>query len=205
MIIVNYELIKGVELMNTLLLFSLLYLLLIITALFKAGRRNTLYLWSPVVVIDIAYFTGVLLPFIFSSTIVELDDIFYNIVYNSLLAQIVLHFLLRKINFKRFEFGLSVYYLETNSQRYKIILLSLLILILIGIYTGVSIGLLSGKSVENLRRTSEIGIGFIRDMPMLILQICTFIFLLCSKKTEKWKLAFIGIIAIILFISTGNK
>ena len=112
---------------------------------------------------------------------------------------------MRKYNYKVYNIVLSDIYRKTNKQRYTIIICSLLLIILIGLFTGVTTGLITGKNIEDLRRTSEVGIGFIRDIPMLLVQVCTLIFLLSSTKNERWKFMFIGMEACILFVSTGNK
>lgn len=191
--------------MNYLIFFSLIYLYLMLSTLIKASKKGTLYLWSPVIVLDVVYVVNVLIPYLLSVGPLNLNDTFFNIVFYGLLIQIIFHLILRKYNYKVYNIVLSDIYRKTNKQRYTIIICSLLLIILIGLFTGVTTGLITGKNIEDLRRTSEVGIGFIRDIPMLLVQVCTLIFLLSSTKNERWKFMFIGMEACILFVSTGNK
>lgn len=176
-----------------------------LSTLIKASKKGTLYLWSPVIVLDVVYVVNVLIPYLLSVGPLNLNDTFFNIVFYGLLIQIIFHLILRKYNYKVYNIVLSDIYRKTNKQRYTIIICSLLLIILIGLFTGVTTGLITGKNIEDLRRTSEVGIGFIRDIPMLLVQVCTLIFLLSSTKNERWKFMFIGMEACILFVSTGNK
>ena len=64
-----------------------------------------------------------------------------------------------------------------------------------GVMSGVLINLLRGNNIEDLRRTSEIGVGVIRDIPMLGIQIIMLVLFL--QKT--WK-CYIKSLLFILFV-----
>ena len=84
-------------------------------------------------------------------------------------------------------------------------MICLSIILAVGIYTGVTTGLLLGSNIEDLRRTSEIGIGFIRDIPILIVYLSLLMTLFISNESELKKLKLSLFIAFLLFISVGHK
>jgi hypothetical protein len=75
-----------------------------------------------------------------------------------------------------------------------------------GIYIGVTTGLLNGTNIENLRRTNEIGMGFIRDIPTIGIRIIILVLILQYTKFSVCRAAFICFVCgIVLFMSTGHK
>ena len=62
--------------MNYLIFFSLIYLYLMLSTLIKASKKGTLYLWSPVIVLDVVYVVNVLIPYLLSVGPLNLNDTF---------------------------------------------------------------------------------------------------------------------------------
>lgn len=192
--------------MHFFIILSIGYILSIIYTIYKASNLKTLYLWSPVIALDISYFLGILIPFfIFKLSGMSLSYTFDYIIYYSLVIHLLFHFLFKKYNYIKYVINFPPLYSKSNNRRKIVIICASLVILLTGIHTGVTLKLLAGGNIEDLRRTAEIGIGFIRDIPMLIIQIGIFVFLLLTKKSEVWKIVFVGSIALVLFISTGNK
>ena len=62
--------------MNYLIFFSLIYLYLMLSTLIKASKKGTLYLWSPVIVLDVVSVVNVLIPYLLSVGPLNLNDTF---------------------------------------------------------------------------------------------------------------------------------
>lgn len=186
-------------------LLAFLYMLHSLYVLIKSVKLGTLYLWSPVIVWDFNLIEGTIIPYMVLSELSSELYAFKYITYWGLVIGIVIHFMLLKFNYSKPHYYIPDAYIKTNIKRKKIIYICVIILLGCGIYTGVFTNLISGRSVEGLRRTSEVGIGFIRDIPIMFLQLSLFVYLLISTQTNRQKMFFTLLICLFSFLSMGNK
>ena len=182
-----------------------LYIIHVIWTIIKASNRRTLYLWSPVIFLDVYFIENVLLSYLLVDDLSGEIYAFKYITLTGLFVGIVFHFLLYKYNFIEPEFYIPQQYVVTNEKRRKILNICLLIVLLTGLATGVTTTFLSGGNIEGMRRTEEVGIGFIRDIPIMILQISLLVYLFVDESPIKKKTIYVVLIAFVLFLSTGNK
>jgi len=184
---------------------AIIYILHSLYVLIKSAKIGTLYLWSPVIVWDLSFIEGTIVPYIVLSELSSELYAFKYVTYWGLIIGVLIHFALLKYNYCKPRYYIPNVYIRTNVKRKKIIYMCVLILLGCGIYTGVFTSFISGGSVEDLRRTSEVGIGFIRDIPIMFIQLSLFVYLLISKQTNKKKLFLTLLICLFSFLSTGNK
>ncbi len=131
-----------------------------------------------------------LIPFLIFSTTIKLSTTISYVIICSTIVHLFMFIKYHKLNFTKIEIFIPNTYKQYNRKRKVIICLCLLILLAIGTYTGVLGGLIRGNDIEGLRRTSEIGIGVIRDIPILIVFLLSISLMLQAKKEEWIKIMF---------------
>lgn len=177
--------------------------LLIITFLFiKVACKGVLYIFSPLLVIEIPFITQCLLPYYVLNKVENLDAVFEYIIVSSIGVHLCLLYVFRKVLFTPVRLIDSIY----PKKKFGMLLFCLFVVLSAGIYSGVTLGLLGGVNVENLRRSSEIGLGFITEIPIYIIQIITLSLLLKNEQRGIVE-AFVIVlgIGILLFLSKGHK
>ena len=182
----------------------LFYLFVVAKTFYFSSKKESLYLFSPVLVIDITYILYVLVPYLSLYSVLDIGESFHKIVFYSTIVNLCFHFLLRPFNYEKIKIDCA-FNISYELYWKKIIKVSLSIILFTGLLTGVTKGLLTGENIEGLRRTSEIGIGFLREIPMLAVLLGLFYILLISSAKEKMKLKYVLLIACLLFVSIGNK
>ncbi|MDR2407039.1 MAG: hypothetical protein LBE13_02845 [Bacteroidales bacterium] len=136
----------------------------------------------------------------------NLDISFFYIVNAGIIINFILLLTNKKGYYKKVSLEIPRDVYKYNIQRKNLLYIFYLILLLSGIYIGVTTGLLSGSNVEDLRRKNEIGIGFIRDIPTAGINIIILVLILQHAKSPISKASIICFIyGFISFMSTGHK
>lgn len=182
-----------------------LYILIVVYLFLKYSRIRTLYIFSPYILIYLNFIFNDAIPFLFFY-----PDVPENIQYTTFTAAIInlsFLFLFRKQAQVPISINLPLSSIKLNKKRKILLSCFVFFLLWAGVMSGVLINLLRGNNIEDLRRTSEIGVGVIRDIPMLGIQIIMLVLFL--QKT--WKcyykvVAFYSFcLSVFLFLTTGNK
>lgn len=158
-----------------------LYILIVVYLFLKYSRIRTLYIFSPYILIYLNFIFNDAIPFLFFY-----PDVPENIQYTTFTAAIInlsFLFLFRKQAQVPISINLPLSSIKLNKKRKILLSCFVFFLLWAGVMSGVLINLLRGNNIEDLRRTSEIGVGVIRDIPMLGIQIIMLVLFL--QKT--WK------------------
>ena len=184
----------------------LLYLYIIISVylLFKYSKSKTLYIFSPYIIIYLSFVFNDIVPFL-----LLYPDIPENLQYTTFTATIInllFLYVFRKQLLIQTNLDIPSFSIKLNKKRKIIICCFALLLFCAGIMSGVLTNLLKGNDIEDLRRTSEIGLGVIRDIPMLGIQIVMLVLFLQKSWNFYRSIAFYSFcLGAFLFLTTGNK
>jgi len=193
---------------NICYILSISYIIVLILFFVKMARNNGFFLYSPLFLIYIPFITGDLLPALSYANQDKLPDNVQYVIISTIIIYSAFLFLYRK----QFTTPLSIKFpehwrsSEYSSKRIILYLVLVFILLLTGLMTGVTIGILSGANVEGLRRTSEIGIGFLREIPYMGVCVMTLVFLMAYCKEKVLKAGIICLsLGLFFFLITGHK
>ena len=185
-----------------LLLYS--YIIIIVYLLFKYSKSKTLYIFSPYIIIYLNFVFNDIVPFL-----LFYPDIPENLQYTTFTATVInLLFLyaFRKQLLIQTTLDIPSFSIKLNRKRKIIICCFALFLFCAGMMSGVLTNLLKGNDIEDLRRTSEIGLGIVRDIPMLGIQIVMLVLFLQKSWNFYRSIAFYSFcLGAFLFLTTGNK
>ena len=170
------------------ILFLLFYVVIVFFLLWKLSIKKRLYIFSPFLIIYFKLAAYDIIPLLmYKGSYPVSINIWYVTVLSAIINLLFLYFkwheiclkpvIIAPVSIKRFE-----------NKRYILITFLIILLFAIGIYTGVMTSLLHGVNVENLRRTSEVGLGFVTQVPHFGVTILLLSYLL-SKKKLNYKLA----------------
>jgi hypothetical protein len=174
------------------------------------ARKGGFFLLSPLLIIYVPFITGDLLPALFYARTDALPD---NVQY-VLISTIAVYVIFLLLYYKQFStqnrVTLDIPEIWTTNKyvfRRKVFFIVLAgIFLLTGLITGVTKGLLTGADVEDLRRSSEIGIGFLRDIPLVGINVILLVYLISYCRKKIVKAAFICLsFAVFSFLVTGHK
>lgn len=181
-----------------------LYIIVMVRLFFKYSRTKTLYLFSPYILIYLSFIFDDLIPFLFFY-----PDVPQNIQYTTFTATVInlsFLFIFRKQAQVQISLNVPLPSIKLNKKRKILLFCFLFLLLWAGIISGVLINLLRGNNIEDLRRTSEIGLGFIRDIPMLGVQMVILVLFLQKTWKSYRSVAFYSFcLGSFLFVTTGNK
>lgn len=149
----------------------------------------------------------IILPFLISITLNDnLDDYFFQIINGGTIVNFLFQVTNRKKYLNKINFQIPEYAKFHNIKRQLLLFIFLGIILFSGIYTGITQSILRGISVEGLRRSAEVGIGFIRDIPTIGIKLLLLVILLQYAKSELWKSAILCVgVGFVFFLSTGHK
>jgi len=180
----------------------LFYLVTVLLLFWRIAKKGTLYICSPLLVVELPFITQCLLPYWIFSKAEDYDPAFSYVILTSVIVHLSLLYLFRNLLLT------PIHFVEPYFPKKKcgILLLSLLLVLGAGLYSGVTLGLLRGANVENLRRSNEIGLGVVTEIPIFIIQILTLSLLLGNKKKNVLEaFVFVSGIGVLLFLSKGHK
>lgn len=184
----------------------LLYLLYIIITLYYfviSSRKGSLYVFSPIITIYLAFALSNIYPlFVYER---DIPKSITNV--TAITCCINLFFLIEYKDAwrKKLVFTLEPVDKPVKNKRNDIFVIFWLLIIVSGILTGVPSALLHGIDVEDLRRTSEIGLGFIRNIPAFGVPLL----LLINCLSEKYSTRHVAIICLfyglVFFLTTAAR
>lgn len=182
----------------------IVYVILLAFLIWKASKKGTLYVFSPLVTLYFAFAPFNIYPLLTYEY--SLPNNIINVTHITCAINIVFLLVYRKqllqpISVKP-DYGLQKY----AGNRKAMMWFFLGVIICSGLYTGVTQMLLSGGDVEDLRMTSDVGLGFVRAIPGFGIPYLVMEYFLLNHKLSFWKAGAIGLsVGIVLFLATAAR
>ena len=181
-----------------------LYIIISVCLLFKYSKSKTLYIFSPYILIYLSFVFNDIVPFLLLYPDIP-ENLQYTTFTSTAINLIFLYIFRKQLLIQTF-LNVSPFYIRLNKKRKIVIFCFILLLLYAGVMSGVLTSLLQGNDIEDLRRTSEIGLGIIRDIPMLGIQIVMLVLFLQRSWNSYRTIAFYSFcLGTFLFLTTGNK
>ena len=181
-----------------------LYLIISLCLLYKYSKSKTLYIFSPYILIYLSFVFNDIVPFLLLYPDIP-ENLQYTTFTSTAINLIFLYIFRKQLLIQTF-LNVSPFYIRLNKKRKIVIFCFILLLLYAGVMSGVLTSLLQGNDIEDLRRTSEIGLGIIRDIPMLGIQIVMLVLFLQRSWNSYRTIAFYSFcLGTFLFLTTGNK
>lgn len=186
--------------------FVLAYIVFICFFMYKYSKQGTLYIFSPFMIFTTFILTD-LIP-IYMPHIRTIPPIMYKHNIMAIIVNVICVLCYNKMYLKKAYLDIPVTsYQAYKKQRKAVMFCCLALLLLSGLISGTLIGFLRGQNMEDARRTGEIGIGFIRELPSAMLQLIGIVFLIHNYKKSFIKAGiicfFFGVFEVV--ISGGNR
>lgn len=182
------------------------YLIVIIYLIFSHSKNGTLYIFSPLIIIYTNFAVNDIIPLLILENAEPITDNVYTVTAITSIINLLFLFIFRKQLKKRIEIRINAITERISPKRKLLIIILLSIEIAYGFIIGVTPVLLRGGDVYYLRKTNEIGFGFINSIPQTGWPILTLIFLLVLKRKGiiyKGMICFFS--GIIYYISTAAR
>ena len=183
-----------------------IYTALVAFYLYKSSSKGTFYLFSPLIVVHLHFVFSNIYPLV-----VYEGSLPQNIINVTLISCIVNLFFLIKYQSLWHSKVIVKFPREVKSEEYSdnrllIIFLFVFLIFISGFITGVTPSLLSGVDVEDLRRSAEVGVGFIREIPSLGLPILILEYFLLKQNISIKKVIIITLLlSLVYFMATGHR
>jgi hypothetical protein len=176
------------------------YIAFILFFTFDFSRKGVFYIFSPFITIYLAFAVNDVIPLIaaLSTDIIEIPENLKYVTTTTAIINILSLLIFKNQLQKKISITTPYFTQRILKQRKKIFTLFISLILFAGIITGVTPALIKGINVEDLRRTSEIGIGFIRTIPLFGIPYILLVYLF-SKTT----IGFLKKGLICLFIGIG--
>lgn len=140
------------------------YILIIVVCFVKYAHRGTLFIFSPLMVYASLIFSD-LLP-LYLPQDKTIPQIMYVNTHIAMVINLFFLFYYRRHYVKKISIRITNYqYYSRENIRYVLIFLFIILYIISGVISGTLTGFLRGEDMEDMRRTGEIGVGFLRDIP----------------------------------------
>lgn len=182
----------------------IIYVAGVLFFIFKASSKNTLYVFSPLVTIYLVFAVANIYPLVvykghLPQNIIDVTNI-------TCVVNLLFLFYYRKQFFMRVEILPDWSLLRYARNRRMVMWAFVIIILLTGFISGVTPALLAGVNVEDLRMTSDIGMGFLRAIPSFGIPYLFLEYLILNRGISFWKA---GVFAIllggVLFLSTAAR
>lgn len=184
----------------------ILYLVWVVYTSILLSRKGRFYIFSPFVVVYLGFAVSDIIPLLMYDSAGSLPSNIPFVTNWATIINFVMIILFRKDFFKKMDISPPSQIRIYNNRRKVLIISFLLILVGAGIYSGVTISILSGGNVENLRRTSEIGMGFITMIPYFAIFLLILQMLFCSPKISIFQAGLICfIVSVLLFFTNAAR
>lgn len=184
-----------------------LYIASVLYYVFRSSNKGTFYLFSPLITVYLTFVFSNIYPLIICERIVPKS------VVNVTIITCVIHMLFLFV-YKR-QWGLFIRLRpplilreKTYMQsRWYIFIVFITLIVLSGFISGVTPALLVGGNVENLRRTSEIGLGFIQNIPLLGIPIILLTyFLIKGRNISIVQACFVALsVGLVVYMATASR
>lgn len=182
----------------------IIYIIVLLYYIWKASLNKTLYVFSPLVTLYLTFAISNIFPIIVYDDILPTNIVY--ITYTTCIANLIFLLYNRKQFLKKVEITPDYSLRKYAKNRTRIIIVFCFIILLTGFSSGITPALLTGKNVEDLRMTSDIGLGFLRAIPSFGIPYLTLEYLILKNKISIWKAGIISLIlGIILFLSTAAR
>lgn len=186
-------------------LLGYIYIGTLIYMIIYCSKMKTLTLFSP-----LAYFVSFLFSDLFPLYLPQDKQIPQVMYFNTNVAMVInmcflfgyrkLYKIKPVLHISNFEYE---YYVSTWK---KLICCFVALYILSGIITGTLQGFLSGANMEDMRRTSEVGIGFLRDIPLIgSMALILIILIYKGWDYKKYALTYCVLSGLTFMASTGGN
>lgn len=166
--------------------FTLLYIYLIFIAAASVwlSWKGTFYIFSPFITIYISHAVGGIVPLLLYDDVVPRNQIY--VTWTTTIINMVTFFIFRKdLVTKAADFEVKTRE-HVNVSRKRLLVFFLSFIVLYGFVSGVTTAMLSGTDVENMRRTNEIGMGFLTKIPETAIPLL-FLAYMFNNKTNSVK------------------
>lgn len=149
--------------MNYIFLF---YLILLAYFIYLSSRKKTLYVFSILLCTYLSFGWNEIIPLFLTKH--QVPQTLLNITFLTTIINIVFLLIYKNqwITPVKLSINSNLYYKKYSSTRNIVLVIFLLLIVFAGFYTGLTQALLAGADVENLRVTSNLGMGFIRALPV---------------------------------------
>lgn len=170
------------------------------------SKRGTLYIFSPIIALYVPLAVNDVIPLLMMEHMEAIPSNIYNVVTVTVIANILLLFIFKKQLIKKVSVEIPQKTYAFAAKRRILIFVLIVIEIAYGFIIGVTPSLLNGGDVSLLRKTNEIGFGFINAIPQLGLPLLILVYILTKQKK---KIIFNGMVCFfsgcIYFIATAAR
>lgn len=181
-----------------------LYIALLIYFIWKASKKGTLYVFSPLVTLYFVFAPFNIYPLLTYEYYLPKNIV--NVTHITCVVNIIFLLLFRKQFLQKVYIKPDYGLLKYEANRKAMLWLFLGVIICSGLYTGVTQILLRGGDVEDLRMTSDVGMGFVRAIPGFGIPYLVMEYFLLNRKLSFWKAGAIGLaVGFILFMATAAR
>lgn len=182
----------------------IIYIIILIYYIWKVSKHNTLYVFNPIVTLYLAFATSNIYPLVTYGNPLPRNII--NVTYITCIINTIFMLVYRKQFLQKVRIipddNLTIY----APTRRNVMWVFLGIIISTGFYTGVTQMLLAGGDVEDLRMTSDIGMGFVRAVPTFGISYLAMEYFIINKNLSFWKAGTIGLsLGLVLFLATAAR
>lgn len=158
------------------------YIIIILWIIYRQSRKGLLYIFSPLITLHTLLITADIIPLLISENIEKIPKNIYQVTALACIANLLILFCFRKQLSKDVFITIPKYSSHISSKRKYFIFLLLAIEFMYGFITGVTPLLLKGADVSFLRKTNEIGLGFINAIPQMGIPILLLVYMLTKGK-----------------------
>ena len=181
-----------------------IYIAILVYYIWKASKEGTLYVFSPLPTLYLLFVPFNIYPLLTYEY--SLPDNIVNVTHITCAINIVFLLLYRKQLLQRVSIEPDYKLKKYAGKRNAVLWFFLGVIFCSGIYTGVTQLLLMGGDVENLRMTSDIGLGFVRAIPCFGIPYLVTEYFLLKNKLQFWKAGTIGLsVGLVLFLATAAR
>lgn len=182
----------------------IIYIVILIYYIWKASKHNTLYVFNPLVTLYLVFATFNIYPLVTYQNPLPRNII--SVTHITCIINIVFMLVYHKQFLQKVEVVPNEDLVRYANTRRNVMYVMLGIIILTGFYTGVTQMLLTGGDVEDLRMTSDVGLGFVRAIPTFGIPYLVMEYFMLDKKMSFWKAGVIGLsLGLILFFATAAR
>lgn len=172
--------------------------------IWKASKHNTLYVFNPIVTLYLVFATFNIYPLVTYEN--PLPSNIINVTYITCIINTIFMFVFRKQFLQEVRITPDYDLSRCAHTRKKVMYVFLGIVISTGFYTGVTQVLLAGGNVEDLRMTSDVGMGFIRAVPTFGIPYLAMEYFILNRKLSFWKAGAFGLsLGLVFFLATAAR
>lgn len=183
-----------------------MYLILLAYFIYLSSRKKTLYVFSILLCTYLSFGWNEIIPLFLTEQ--QVPQTLLNITYIATIINIVFLLIYRKQWTAPVKLCINteLYYKKYRNTRTIVLTIFLLLIVFAGVYTGLTQALLTGADVEDLRVTSNLGMGVIRALPVFGLPFIILENFILNKYITFKKAALIALLlAFIMFITTASR